>query len=398
MRIQSERDRIELRIVETKLKEMTKDRDSFKDKYMLTCEQLNEVENNLIDVKYEYDELMKAYNRLLSVNDRVTMEEEDFRSNFVRYDDKFKELKAWEKKLRKLEKDLRSIKKRTNPYEYVDFSDQSCQTSNPTRERGVNTDELIFGYAPKHKEKIKSNIRTSFADTVTTVLGGIPMATETITDIDIDTPKDQVKQLRSRLPFQLKARPQSSHLMGTTYSYNLKNGIIEEEDDPLGLNNFATMSKDLFQTTSSIKLKNFHSPSASRPTALQRHKKAYKTHYEKKHEGSYSNVFEHRAKTAMSGYKERDKKSSNPVMKSIYIHTASNSRPMTEQPGQRQHKGKMMQRREDSQKQNKSRPVSQDPTMSKTGTHVSANHRNYVTRCKSSLRNLIKAASTRNEQ
>jgi orotate phosphoribosyltransferase len=60
-------------------------------------------------------------------------------------------------------------------------------------------------------------MRSSFADTVTTVLGGIPLATETITDIDMASPREQMVYARQqsskskrKAPLQIKARPQSS--------------------------------------------------------------------------------------------------------------------------------------------------------------------------------------------
>jgi hypothetical protein len=150
----------------------------------------------------------------------------------------------------------------------------------------------------------------------------------------------------------------------------------------------------MFKTTSSIKLQNFNSPSILRPTALHRHKKAYKNHYQNpaQNEGGYSTVFQERAKTAMSSKNPRDKKTAHHAMKSVYIHEESNTRPMTEQPGQRKTHIRLPKK---SSQALGSRPVSQDPTMSKTGTQ--STHHNYVAKYRSSLRNLIKAASTRNE-
>lgn len=243
-------------------------------------------------------------------------------------------------------------------------------------------------------------MRTSLADTVTTVLGGIPAATETVTDMDLMTPKEHnYYQNKSKNHFQIKSRPQSSQIMGSTYSYNIRNGIIEEEDDPLGMNGFTTKSKDLFHTTSTIGMGNFHSPGGVRPTALQRHQQAFKTHYGgKKNKEGYSSVFEERAKTAMTTKNKGERRNIHTNLKSVYVNTDKKERPMTEQPGARKNTVRITQRKDESQNHYKSRPVSQDPTMSKTGTQISSNHHNYVTRCKSSLRNLIKAASTRNDK
>lgn len=400
MKFQSERDRVDKRIVETKLREMTKDRDQYKEKFLEQYEQINELENSLNDARYEYDELLRKFNFVVLDCEKMNMLMEDYRSMILRYDVKSKQLKVKEDNLKTLEKEVRSIKKRDNPYEYVDFDDKYCQTNNPTKERGINTDELVIGVATKPTKVVKSKMRSSFADTVTTVLGGIPAATETITDIEMITPKETYFQTRNRAPFQIKSRPHSSQLLGTTYSYNLRNGVIEEEHDPLQLVDTSTSKTgDMFRTTSSLRINNFNSPAALRPTALQRHQKAYKTHYGPDPEIGYTNNFEHRAKTALATNKERDYKIKHQTMKSVYVKQAEHSRPMTEQPGMRKHKSKILKRREESQKNTTgSRPVSQDPTMSKTGTHVSTNHRNYVNKCKSSLRNLIKAASTRNEQ
>jgi hypothetical protein len=154
----------------------------------------------------------------------------------------------------------------------------------------------------------------------------------------------------------------------------------------------------MFKTTSTIKLNNFNSPSVLRPTALHRHQKAFKNHSGKSSSNhrKYSNVFEHRAKTAISHHKQRDKKMIHQAMKSVYVHDIGH-RPMTEQPGSRNFKANMDQRREFSQKHSDSRPVSQGAAFSKAGTHTSTQHKNYVSKYKSSLRNLIKAASTRND-
>lgn len=323
---------------------------------------------------------------------------EDYRSKLMNYSAKFKENKKKEQELVDLEKELRKIKKRSNPFEYSDFSDKHTQTQNPVKEKGCNTDELMIEYLtqPKTYHK-KSNLRSSFADTVTTVLGGIPAITETITEIDLISPREYSKMKNKIYPIHLKTRPQSSQFMGATYSYNIRNGIIEEENDPLGFDPFSTRSKDPFTSTSTIGFNNFGSPSALRPTALERHQKASKYHFDNtlKEESNSSNVFESRVKTAFTIHKERYiKKPTQVTMKSVYMHTVGDqkARPMTEQPGMRRTKHTVIGRKDELLKnQTNSRPASQDPTMSKT--QISS--KNYVGRSKTSLRNLIKAASTR---
>lgn len=216
MKLQSERDRVDRRIVETKLSKMTKDRDSFKVKFADASQQVNDLEERLADVRFEYDELLTKFNYTTTQKEQAQMHSEDMRSIIVTYEDKFKELKKWEQVLLKKEKEVRSIKKRENPYEYVDFSDQYVQTSNPTKERGINTDEHIIGFISKSTKETKSNLRSSFADSVTTVLGGLPAATESIMDIDIATPSDmkyystqQSYKPQQKANLNLKTRPQS---------------------------------------------------------------------------------------------------------------------------------------------------------------------------------------------
>ena len=59
---QSKKDKADRILIEELLKEMTKDRDSFKEKFLVTYEQLSESENKLIDLRYEYDEQLTIYN------------------------------------------------------------------------------------------------------------------------------------------------------------------------------------------------------------------------------------------------------------------------------------------------------------------------------------------------
>ena len=394
---QSQIDRADRIYIEEKLKEMTKDRDNYKEKFLVTYEQLSESENKLIDLRYDYDEQIVLYNSFWEKHNRMSMQLEDYRSKLMNYSARFKELKKKEQELIELEKELRKIKKRSNPFEYSDFADKHTQTHNPVKEKGWSTDELLIEYNQKHRSYAKSNLRSSFADTVTTVLGGIPAGTETITEIDLVSPKESSK-LNKIYPIHLKTRPQSSQFMGGTYSYNIKNGIIEEENNSIGFDPFSTRSKDPFTSTSSIAFNNFGSPSALRPTALQRHQKASKWQFDGtlKEESDYSNVFEQRVKTALSIQKERYiKKPTQVTMKSVYIHGISDNktRPMTEQPGMRRTKNTTLSRRDELIKNaTNSRPASQDPTMSKTQISTKI----YVGRSKTSLRNLIKAASTRN--
>ena len=401
MRNQSERDRVDRRIVEKQLREMTKDRDSFKDKFMTACDQLSETKDKLDNLKYDYNQLKASYDEYIIKNSRIQMQLEDYRSKLVNNAEKFKELIKKEKDLKEWEKELRQIRKRTSPFEYVDFNDKYVQTQNPVKDRGWNTDEVAIEYIIKPKKNTKINTRSSFADTVTSVLGGIPAVTETITEIDIVSPTEHTNSKLKAFPVHLKTRPQSSQLIGNTYSYNIKNGIIEEENDPLNLNPFSTRSKDQFRTASSIPFNNFNSPSASRPTALQRHQKAFKSHYESnlKDEPTYSNVFiEQRVRTAWSITKEREHKHSHKTaMKSVYSHSISDPkiRPMSGQPVARRSKHIVLSRKENSESTFvKSRPISQDPTMSKTQIQICSKVQGG--RPKTSLRNLIKVASTRN--
>lgn len=129
-------------------------------------------------------------------------------------------------------------------------------------------------------------------------------------------------------------RPQSSQIVGTAYSYNIRNGIIEEEDDPLGMTGLSTSSKDMFRTTSTIQLNNFHSPAGIRPTALQRHHQAYKNQYHtnKNKDKGFSNVLKSRAKTAMAAGKKRERRNIHTNnLKSVYTKDSSKERPITEQ-------------------------------------------------------------------
>lgn len=59
---QSKKDKADRILIEEMLKEMTKDRDSFKEKFLVTYEQLSESENKLVDLRYEYDEQLANYN------------------------------------------------------------------------------------------------------------------------------------------------------------------------------------------------------------------------------------------------------------------------------------------------------------------------------------------------
>lgn len=109
---------------------------------MHTYEQLTQMENELVNTKFEYDELNIKYNSACLLNERVSIKNEDYRSILMNYEVKFKEIKEWEKELKEKEKELRSIKKRDNPFEYVDFSDKHVQTCNPVKSKGINTDEV----------------------------------------------------------------------------------------------------------------------------------------------------------------------------------------------------------------------------------------------------------------
>lgn len=64
MKLQSERDRIERRVVERRLDKMTKERDDFKQKFMTTYDQLVEVEAVLNETRYSYDELQHKFNKI----------------------------------------------------------------------------------------------------------------------------------------------------------------------------------------------------------------------------------------------------------------------------------------------------------------------------------------------
>ena len=136
MTYQSERDRVERRIVEKKLTEMTKEKDKYRDSFMTTYQQLSESDSKMTNFRYEYDELMAKYKSLILKNNQTHMQQEDYRSRLMNNVEKFKEMSKKNKELKEWEKDLRKIKKRDNPYEYVDFNDVSTQTQNPVKERG----------------------------------------------------------------------------------------------------------------------------------------------------------------------------------------------------------------------------------------------------------------------
>lgn len=197
MRNQAERDRVELRVVETKLREMTKDRDEQKEKFISTFEKLNQVETELIEERYRHDELLRNFNLLELKNERITMKNEDYRSILFNSENKFKKLAEWEKELRILEKEVRAIKKRDNPYEYVDFADKHIQTWNPIKNKGMNTDPMIFESYVKSQNP-KQNIRSSLADTVTSWLGGIAVGTDTMTDAEMITPKEHAMTMKPK--------------------------------------------------------------------------------------------------------------------------------------------------------------------------------------------------------
>lgn len=136
MNYQAERDRVELRIVERKLMQMTKDRDNFKDNFMTTFKQLSQYENQINDMRGEYNQLLAKFNDLMEKNNQIQMQQEDYRSRLMNNFGKIKEVIEKDKDLKQLEKELRQIKKRDNPYEYVDFNDVSTQTHNPVKEKG----------------------------------------------------------------------------------------------------------------------------------------------------------------------------------------------------------------------------------------------------------------------
>ena len=137
MKVQSERDRVDKRVLESNLRKMTEDRDDFKQKFLETEDKLNQAENDLITSKYEYDKLTEKFEKLNDKYNMLRMENEDYRSYWMNYDYKFAELKKWEKELRELEKELRAIKKRgINPYDFVDFNDIATQTGNSVKDKG----------------------------------------------------------------------------------------------------------------------------------------------------------------------------------------------------------------------------------------------------------------------
>ncbi|CAI2370269.1 unnamed protein product [Moneuplotes crassus] len=385
MNHQAERDRVQLRITETSLREMTKERDNFKERFMQTYDQMTKLEEKLIQAQNEYDELLLKKNKIQQMNDRISMKNEDYRSFFFNYESKFKKLSNWEKEIIEKEKEVRAIKKRENPYEYVDFSDKFVQTCNPIRSKGINTDPIKFE-DPVAKEKVK--YRPSLVDSVTTALGGIAVQTDTMSDAEIVTPTDYLRSMRPRNPINFKNRPQSSQITGTTYSYNIRNGIIEEEDDPLGMTGISNASKDMFRTTSTMQLNNFQSPGSIRPTALQRHHQAYKVSKSKGREKKFSNILKNRAKTAMSINKRERRNIKTNNFTNIYTKTEEKVRPTTEQGV----------RKGTNHSATQSRSASHGPCLSKAGTQVSTTHKTHMSKkYKTSLRNLIKAASTRNQ-
>lgn len=298
----------------------------------------------------------------------------------MNYEAKFKELKEWEKALLEKEKEVRAIKKRDNPYEYVDFADKFIQTCNPIRNKGINTDPIRLE-EPKEKKVV---VKPLLADAVTTTLGGIPNHTDTVSEIEVMTPTEYMNAARPKTTMSFKNRPQSSQITGTTYSYNIRNGVIEEEDDPLGMTGISTKSKDLFKTTSTVQLNNFHSPHGLKTTALQRHHQAYKNRQGTQKQHKQPNSIKNRAKTAISMNKRERRKIHTNNLKSIY-HQTGEGRPTTEKGVRQGHNLSSSQ----------SRPISQGQTLSKTGT-MSTTYKTHKTKYKHSLRNLIKAASTRN--
>jgi hypothetical protein len=149
MKIQSERDRIERRIVETKLKDVTKERDELDSKFIEALNKENELDKELSKVKSENDQLFKSFNLAFAHKEQAEMRCEDYMAFIVQQDEKNKKLKQWEAVLIKKEKEVRAIRKRDNPYEFVDFSDKSTQISNPVKDKGMNTEELIVKYASR---------------------------------------------------------------------------------------------------------------------------------------------------------------------------------------------------------------------------------------------------------
>ena len=71
MKLQSERDRIERRVVERRLDKMTKERDDFKQKFMTTYDQLVEVEAVLNETRYSYDELQHKFNKINTLHEQA---------------------------------------------------------------------------------------------------------------------------------------------------------------------------------------------------------------------------------------------------------------------------------------------------------------------------------------
>ena len=71
MKLQSERDRIERRVVERRLDKMTKERDDFKQKFMTTYDQLVEVEAVLNETRYSYDDLQHKFNKINTLHEQA---------------------------------------------------------------------------------------------------------------------------------------------------------------------------------------------------------------------------------------------------------------------------------------------------------------------------------------
>lgn len=71
MKLQSERDRIERRVVERRLDKTTKERDDFKQKFMTTYDQLVEVEAVLNETRYSYDDLQHKFNKINTLHEQA---------------------------------------------------------------------------------------------------------------------------------------------------------------------------------------------------------------------------------------------------------------------------------------------------------------------------------------
>lgn len=73
MKIQSERDRIELRIVETKLRDVTKERDGLDKKFVEALERENALDKELDKAKIDYEELLKSFNLAFAHKEQAEM-------------------------------------------------------------------------------------------------------------------------------------------------------------------------------------------------------------------------------------------------------------------------------------------------------------------------------------